>query len=241
MSIIFSVETLSSPRRLSRINRERLVRLPGIGTQPSLPPRPDDGAWYDEIARDQPVLLCSQNLIKLTPDFDCALAKIVLETDACIGFFARNPPLMRRYRDRIAATFKSHGLDVERNLTFIPAKKHADYLAGLAKAPLILDTPWFSGGATSLDAIHVGTPIVAWNGAMLRGRQTAAMLTLMGLPETIADDETQYVDISVSLLNDRHRRAALRESMLARQSIVFDDDRPVNAFAEFLANVEPLS
>ncbi len=218
--------------------RERLIRFPGIGTQPLRPPPIGDGTWYDELARDRPVLLCTQNFLKLVPNFDITLAKIVAETDACIGFFARNPPLMRRCRERIVSAFVAHGLDTERHLAFIPAKTHADYLAGLANAPLILDTPWFSGGATSLDAIHVGTPIVAWKGAMLRGRQTAAMLSLMGIPETIATDETEYVDICVSLLNDEGRCAALRESMRAKRSVLFDDSRPVNAFAEFLANVE---
>ncbi len=219
--------------------RERLIRLPGIGAQPSRPPPVGDGTWYEETARDRPVLLCTQNFIKLIPDFDIVLAKIAADTDACIGFFARNPLLMQRFRDRIESVFVSHGLDAKRHLTFVPAKKHADYLAGLAKTPMVLDSPWFSGGATSLDAIHVGTPIVAWEGTMLRGRQTAAMLTLMGLSESIATNEGEYVNACVTLLRDDDRRATMREAIQARQSILFDDDRPVKAFAEFLENVQP--
>jgi protein O-GlcNAc transferase len=219
--------------------RERLIRLPGIGARPSRPPPIGDGTWYEETARERPVLLCTQNFIKLIPDFDNVLAKIAAETGVCIGFFARNPLLMRRFRDRIENVFVSHGLNAERHLTFIPAKKHEDYLAGLAKTPMVLDSPWFSGGATSLDAIHVGTPIVAWEGTMLRGRQTAAMLTLIGLSESVALNEGEYVNTCVALLRDNDRRAAIREATQARQSILFDDDRPVKAFAEFLENVEP--
>lgn len=218
--------------------RERLVRLPGIGTQPSRPPPPGDGAWYDDIARDRPVALCLQNFIKLIPDFDVSFAKIVEETDVCIGFFTRNPPLMRRFRERIESTFKARRLDPARHLTFIPAKKHADYLAGLAKAPLVLDSPGFCGGATSLDAIHAGTPVVAWQGDMLRGRQTAGMLSLMGLTGTVAASESDYVETCAALLRETDRRDVLRSAMLAGQSILFDDQRPVSAFADFLQTVE---
>ena len=221
--------------------RERLHRLPGLGTQPSRPPEPGDGAWYEEIARERPLLLCLQNVIKLIPGFDDTLAEIVEKTGACVGFFTRNPPLMRRFHARIESVFDARGLDPARHLAFIPAQKHADYLAGLAKAPLVLDSPWFSGGATSLDAIHVGTPIIAWQGEMLRGRQTAGMLSLMDLTETIANGEWHYIETSVALLKDEDRRAALREAMLAKQSILFDDERPVKALADFLETVEPRS
>ena len=221
--------------------RERLHRLPGIGTQPSRPPEPGDGAWYDEMARGRPLLLCLQNFIKLIPSFDDTLAKIVEETGACVGFFTRNPPLMRRFHARIESVFNARGLDPARHLAFIPSQKHADYLAGLAKAPLVLDSPWFSGGATSLDAIHVGTPIIAWQGEMLRGCQTAGMLSMMGLTETIAGSESQYIEMCVALLKEKDRRAELRDEMLEKSSIPFDDERPVKAFADFVETAQPHS
>ncbi|HEX3897220.1 MAG TPA: hypothetical protein VHW73_13500 [Rudaea sp.] len=173
------------------------------------------------------------------PSFDETLAEIAEKTGVCIGFLTRNPPLMRRFRARIESVFNARGLDPAHHLAFIPAQKHADYLAGLAKAPFVLDSPWFSGGATSLDAIHVGTPIVAWEGDMLRGRQTAGMLRLMGLTDTVSGSESSYIETCIALLNDEDRRAVLRDAMLEKRSILFDDERPVKAFADFLDTVEP--
>ena len=232
-----AIEPVNAPSQY----REQLHRLPGLGTQPSRPPERGDGTWYDEFARERPLLLCLQNFIKLIPSFDDVLARIVEETGICVGFFTRNPPLMRRFRARIESVFEARGLDPARHLAFIPARKHADYLAGLSKAPLVLDSPWFSGGATSLDAIQAGTPIVAWQGEMLRGRQTAGMLRLMGLTETIVDSESHYIETCVGLLKDEDRRAALRGAMLEKSSLLFDDERPVEAFANFLETVEPRS
>ena len=160
--------------------REKLVCLPGLGTQPLPPPGSGDGAWFDAYAKGTPLLLCLQNFIKLVPAFDATLARIAVATGARIGFFIRNPPLMRAFRARIERVFSAHGLDPARHLVFLPAQKHADYLAGVARAPLVLDSPWFSGGGTSLDALRVGTPVLAWQGAMARGRQTSAMLRMLG-------------------------------------------------------------
>ncbi|MEP6483289.1 MAG: tetratricopeptide repeat protein [Rudaea sp.] len=221
--------------------RERLIRLPGLGTRPSRPPLAGDGAWYDQLAARRPLLLCTQNLIKLIPSFDVTLAKIAAETGACIGLFNRNPPLTRRFQQRIEAIFATRGLEPSKHLAFIPSLKHIDYLAGLEKSPIVLDSPWFSGGATSLDAISVGAPVLAWEGDMLRGRQTAGMLRMMGADGLIVRSESDYVRECVALLGDKDRRAAMRALLMEKQSIIFDDKRPITAFAEFLEGVKPLA
>ena len=221
--------------------RERLIRLPGLGTRPSSPPAAGDAGWYDNLSVERPLLLCAQNFIKLMPGFDSTLAKIAEETGACIGFFDRNPPLARRFRDRIETRFVTHGLDPGRHLAFIPSMHHADYLAGVAKSPVVLDSLWFSGGATSLDAISVGAPVLAWDGDMLRGKQTAGMLRMMNMDDLIVRNESDYIRECIALLRDKDRRNSLSASLKAKQSILFDDERPVAAFAEFLENAAPIA
>lgn len=218
--------------------REMLVRLPGLGTQPLPPPAPGDGAWFDAAARNAPLVLCLQNFIKLIPAFDATLARIASETGARIGFFTRNPPLMRVFRARIEAAFVARNVDPAKHLVFLPVQTHANYLAGIARAPFVLDTPWFSGGGTSLDAFRVGTPVLAWEGTMARGRQTSAMLRMMGVRELIAADGDDYVAKASDLICDAGRRDVLRETIHARQSRLFDDDSAVRAFAEFLAGTK---
>ena len=217
--------------------RERLVRLPGIGTQPLPPPLAGDGAWFKALAGDAPLALCLQNFIKLVPAFDATLAQIAAESGARIGFFTRNPPLMRVFRARIEAAFAAHKLDAAKHLVFLPVQEHADYLAGIAHASLVLDSPWFSGGGTSLDAFSVGTPVLAWEGAMARGRQTSAMLRMMELPELIAVREDEYIAKSVELIGNPAHRESLRETIRTRQSRLFDDDAAVRAFVEFLERI----
>jgi protein O-GlcNAc transferase len=221
--------------------RERLVRLPGIGAQPARPPAPGNAAWLDAHASGRKFVLCLQNFIKLMPSYDVALARIARKSNACVGFFARNPPLMRRFRARIESTFRRLGVDPDSHLAFLPVQTHADYLAGIARVPLVLDSPFFSGGGTSLDAFSVGTPVLAWEGEMARGRQTSAMLTIMDIPQLIARDEDDYVNRCVTLLADPSERNALADVVRKRHSILFDDDAPVRAFADFIATAAPRS
>jgi predicted O-linked N-acetylglucosamine transferase (SPINDLY family) len=214
--------------------REKLVRLPGLGTQPLPPPAPGDGAWFDAQEGDSPLVLCLQNFIKLIPAFDSTLAHIAAETGARIGFFTRNPPLMRVFRARIEATFAARKLDPAKHLVFLPVQNHADYLAGIARAPLVLDSPWFSGGGTSLDAFCVGTPVLAWEGAMARGRQTSAMLRIMGIPELIATGEDAYVARAAELIRDPAAREELGARIRTGQARLFEDASAVVAFADFI-------
>ena len=47
--------------------REKLIRLPGLGTQPLPPPLPGDGRWLDCHAANAPLLLCLQSFHKAGP------------------------------------------------------------------------------------------------------------------------------------------------------------------------------
>ncbi|MFT3789838.1 MAG: tetratricopeptide repeat protein [Rudaea sp.] len=213
---------------------EKLVRLPALGTVPERPPAAGDGAWLDAFAGAGPITLCLQNHLKLAPSFDAVLARIAQRSGARIGFFVRNTGVAQRFRRRIEATFAAHGLDPARALAFLPAKKHEDYLGAVARATLILDTPGFSGGATSLDAFSAGAPVLTWKGAMARGRQTQGMLALMGVDGLIAADDDDYVDKAVALLADESHRAALRAQILARNAVLFEDNGVVAALEDFL-------
>ncbi len=217
--------------------REKLFLLPGLGA--CLEPRSAafDGDWVDSFTRGAPLLLCLQNHLKLLPAFDAVLVEIVRRSGAKLGFFVRNEGVGRRFRDRIVNAFRQRGLDPDRDLIFFPSQKYEAFLGAVQRASLVLDTPWFSGGATSLDAFSVGTPVLALEGSMARGRQTAGMLRMLGLDELIATSDDDYVEKAVVLLRDEQRRIALREKILQRKSVLFDDDAAVRAFADFIENV----
>ena len=72
--------------------------------------------------------------------------------------------------------------------------------ASICVCDAMLDTLHWSGGNTSLDALACGLPIVTLPGPFMRGRQSAGMLSLLGVPELIARDRADYVAIATRLI-----------------------------------------
>jgi predicted O-linked N-acetylglucosamine transferase (SPINDLY family) len=116
---------------------------------------------------------------------------------------------------------------------FLDPLPYARFLQLLALADVILDTPHFNGMNTSLEGFSMGTPIVTLPGRMQRGRHTQAMYRKMGILECIATDDADYVDIAVRLGCDRGHADALRERILARCHVLYEDPRVVTEFERF--------
>lgn len=218
--------------------RERLIRLPGLGATPTAPPPP--GASIETFADSRPLLLCLQTPLKITPAFDRVLATIAAQTGARIGFSVRQPGIGRLFKARIEAEFARAGLDPDKALALLPVRSHESFLGTIAASTLVLDTPGFSGGATSLDALSVGTPVLAFDGAMARGRQTSAMLRMLGCTEQIAIDDGTYIEKASALCRDAERLAGLRKVIGARARELFEDEAPIRAFSEFLRSAAPI-
>ena len=78
--------------------------------------------------------------------------------------------------------------DVAPRIVLLPALNRTDFVALLAASDVMLDPLHYSGGNTSLEAFSVGTPIVTWPGAFMRGRHTHGFYRLMGLDDCVARD-----------------------------------------------------
>jgi predicted O-linked N-acetylglucosamine transferase (SPINDLY family) len=213
---------------------EPLVRLPGLGIRMRRRAATGDAVWLRKLAGDRPVLLCLQNLIKLQPAFDTLLARCVRETRAMLVLFEFSAGQSERFGRRLRRAFSAAGIDFDASVRIVRALPYPDFLAGIADATLVLDTPGFSGGATSLDAISVGTPIVAFAGSSARARQTSAMLRLVGAAELIARDADAYVRIAVELCGDEARRAGLRQRLRANSDALYENREGVRGLERFL-------
>lgn len=218
--------------------RERLVRLPGLGAAPAAPEAAPERGWFDALRDGRPTLVCAQGLPKLTPAFERAVARILGESGGRLVLFDRGRALGQRWLAGFARRVADFGIDVDAQVAVLPVRPYAEFLGALAGADLVLDTPWFSGGATSLDALAVGAPVLAWESPFARGRQTAAMLRLCECPELVAFDADDYVARALALLADRERRAALGIRLAASAPRLFD---PAPAQAAFATAIERLA
>jgi CRISPR-associated protein Csy1 len=216
---------------------EPLLRLPGIGTsyrRLHVPERPARARFG--LPDDRTLLLCPQSLFKVHPDNDALFAR-VLAADrraSLVMFDGRHPRVTDRFMQRIARTFDAHGVSARERLIVLPPFPHEDYLRINLVCDAMVDTLHWSGGNTSLDALACGLPVVTLPGAYMRGRQSAAMLRLAGVPQLVAGDADDYVNIATRLLEDAVWRASLGDAIRDGLDRIFETRVPVDAFAELL-------
>jgi len=113
------------------------------------------------------------------------------------------------------------------------------YLGVLARADFLLDSLHWSGGLTSLDALSLDVPIVTLPGKLMRGRQTAAMLRLLELPELIASDFDEYLRIAARLAHSPDFRIGLRARIRERKHRLSDYRDSQAALLQFLCEAGP--
>ena len=73
----------------------------------------------------------------------------------------------------------------------------------------------------------------------MRGRQSAAMLRIVGVPELIAQDDPHYVELALRVARDRDYRRSLAERIARGLPRLFGRDEPVAALADALAALLP--
>jgi hypothetical protein len=116
----------------------------------------------------------------------------------------------------------------------IPWQKTEAFYGLMQVSDVFLDTIGFSGFNTAIQAIECGLPIVTREGLFLRGRLASGILRRMGMTELIANNEEEYINLAVRLVEDRAYREAMKEKIIASRLILFDDLTPIRALEQFL-------
>jgi predicted O-linked N-acetylglucosamine transferase (SPINDLY family) len=87
---------------------------------------------------------------------------------------------------------------------------------GLGDIDILLDSFPHSGGTMLFDAIWMGVPALTLSARAPVGRIGTSLMTNLGLPEWVAQDEQEYEDKAVSFAQDIAALASLRSGMRAK-------------------------
>lgn len=109
----------------------------------------------------------------------------------------------------------------------------ADYLAEYADMDIALDTAPYTGGLTTCEALYMGVPVVTLKGGTHGARFGASLLENAGLPELIAEDAAQYVEIAKLLAGSPETLQMLREKQ--RDMLLAS---PLMNFRQYVQEVE---
>jgi predicted O-linked N-acetylglucosamine transferase (SPINDLY family) len=219
---------------------ERLIRLPNLGTwyepQPSrqvamgraeLGLRPGAVAYW-----------CGQALYKYLPQYDRVFPRIVhaAGVDCQLLFieYGKGSAVTALFRRRLNQAFADLGLNADDHCLFLRPMDQARFIAAVGLSDIILDSIGWSGGKSTLDCLAHDRPMVTLAGPLMRGRHTAAILTRMSAPETIARSLDDYVAIAGRLAREPGWRAEIRAAVAAGKARVFHDQDYIRGLERFL-------
>lgn len=183
------------------------------------------------LAPDWHVYLCTQNLCKLHPDFDPILGDILRRDPQgrVILFHGQERIWSQRLVDRLQRSIP----DVADRVGFLDYQRNDLFLHLLTLADAVLDSTYFCGGTTTVQALAVGAPIVTLPGEFMRGRITYGCYRQIGLLDCVARDNADYARIAVRLGTDPAFRASVRAAIFARNSVLYDNPGFVRELEEF--------
>jgi len=214
---------------------EQLFLLHGLGTlayyyRPVAPTTLKDRSAFS-LPTDANLYICPQTLFKLHPDFDLMLAEILRADPRARLLLVQ--ATNRQWTALLKARFQRVMPDVTDRIVFMPTMKHDDFINLIAISNVMLDTPHFNGMNSSLEGFSVGTPIVTMPTEFQRGRHTYGMYRRMELTDCIATNTEDYVRIAVKLGTEPDYRQLIREKILSRNHVLFQDVAVVQEFERF--------
>lgn len=216
---------------------EKLVRLPNISIcyeKPSIPqPRKTRSNFH--LREDAVVYLSCQSLFKYLPQFDYIFAEIAQRVRQAQFIFicAAASAITAKFQARLQRAFAKLSLNSEDYCVFLPAQNQEDYFNLNLVANIFLDTFSWSGGNTTLEAIACGLPVVTCPKEFMRSRHSYGILQMMGISETIAQDEAEYIEIAAQLGLDCQWRQELVRKIYERHSWLYHDRTCVTALESF--------
>lgn len=217
---------------------ERLVRLPGISF-PYLPaplPAAALSRAHFGLADNATLYLCLQTPQKYLPADDGLYPEIARRVPNAVFIFLQGGSAMfdkRILESRLTDAFRTAGLDPAAHLRFLPHLSPTEYQALNAIGDVALDTPGWSGGNTTLEALYQDLPVVTMPGRLMRASVSAGMLKLIGVEDTIATDPDDYVAIAARLGAEPDWRAAIASKIRAQRARLENDMRSITAMENF--------
>jgi protein O-GlcNAc transferase len=179
--------------------------------------------------------LCVQSLFKYLPQHDKIFAEIAAKVpEAEFIFVAKPPDIAHAVVERIKKCFKERGLDADRHITLLPMLSHAQFAGLLKSSHVFLDSVDYTGCLTTLDALEQDLPVVTIRGALMRGRQSAAMLELIDLNELVAENIEQVVEIAVRIGTDKAARDAVLTKIQSRRYWLYRDSEAMESLQNWL-------
>lgn len=216
---------------------EPLLLLPGLGTRYLSPAIPIAFTRKElKFAENENLYLIPQSPFKLHPDNDEVLMKILLQDAHALFIFfeGSNHGSTWLLKQRVLQVLAKVSSNPESHIRFFPQCSRNDYLRVNGVCDVMIDSLHWSGGNTTLDALHCGLPVITCPGKFMRGRQSMAMLRRLDCEEVIAETPQQLANIAVELAKNKIRREQISAKIRANLPNLTDSHESLHVLTSHL-------
>ena len=175
---------------------------------------------------------CFQNLVKIGDEVLAAWAQILAASPASRLRVQCHELGYAHARELITHRMLEKGIDCSR-VSLHAAVDRQRYLGTLAEVDMILDTFPYPGITTTCEALWMGVPVLNIAGESLLERGGASVMTAIGLPDWVADNQEDYVCKALAFAGDVTGLSDLRQGLRARTAA-----SPVMDAPRFARNLE---
>ncbi len=217
---------------------ERIKRLPECYFCFSPPEHDIDVADLPALRNGYVTFGCFNNFSKVNDGVISLWARILSSIPQSRLYFKAsqldNPRIVQNAIDLFAAC----GISANR-LAFEGKTDRIDYLQSYHKVDITLDPFPYPGGATSVESLWMGVPVLTKKGNWFIAHNGETIARNSGQSEWIAHDDADYLQKAIDFSSDLHTLATLRAG-LRRQilgSTLFDAERFARNFEQAIADI----
>jgi protein O-GlcNAc transferase len=220
---------------------EQLIRLPNLSIYYTPPDTPHKEVNWEPfgIRLNSFHYLCCQSLKKYLPQHDDVFPQIAREVGDCQFLFISHTSSLvtEQFHSRIRKAFDRYNLNADEYIVMLPKLQPAEYHAINRISDVYLDSIGWSGGVSTLESLDCNLPIVTTPGKFMRGRHSMAILKMIDVQNTIAENITGYIQIAVKLAQDSQWRKNISERIAENKHMAYKDKTCISALENFFEKV----
>jgi predicted O-linked N-acetylglucosamine transferase (SPINDLY family) len=215
-------EEVNFTEKIWRLPETRLCFTPPEEDTPIAPP--------PALANGYVTFGCSNNLVKVNDDVVTLWARVLGSVPGSRLMLKAKQLGDDTVRASILGRFASREIGADRLILEGPSPR-SDYFAAYNRMDIALDPFPYTGGATTVESLWMGVPVLTLAGTSFLARQGVGLLMNAGLPDWVAADADDYVARAVAHASDLPRLTALRKGL--RQQVLNSPIFDASRFADY--------
>lgn len=203
------VDSEREPEEASQYYSERLVLIPGIGTQPNQQHFKPGSLASGAPELDRVTIACPWGCLKINANLVQSLRSVVATLDKqvrLIFLVTLGQDNNHYWALKKDLTKELHGLEFELHADL----PYVDYMKHFARCDLAIDAFPFGGNTSIVDAMHLKVPMLSRKGWQFYNRAGAVILEKAGLGDLVAHTQKDLERKAYRLVHDASFRERIK-------------------------------